>query len=304
MTNAQLSAEPGAVPNRSRLGSDATHAAEGDAGRCPSRHVLGMRVDATSYAETAETIAALAAEGAGGAVCVATVHMVMESFDDPEFRTMVNASDRVTPDGVPLVWALRWLGVPTAERVYGPSLLPWVCGLAQDRGIPVGFYGGTAAVCDAVVARISTRFPRLSIPFSLAPPFRPVAAIGDLDDADDARVVEEIRASGVRVLFVGLGCPKQERWIAAHRARLPCVLVGVGAAFDFIAGSKRQAPPLLQRAGLEWLFRLVSEPRRLWRRYLVQNPRFVYHFGRQLFGASEPRADGGLEALDGPESRR
>ncbi|HXV36856.1 MAG TPA: WecB/TagA/CpsF family glycosyltransferase [Myxococcota bacterium] len=234
-----------------------------------------MRVDATSYRETAEAVAELVAHGEGGAVCVATVHMVMEAFDDPAFRGIVNAADRVTPDGVPLVWALRWLGVEEAERVYGPSLLSALCELARERGLSVGFYGGCPEVVDELVRRSWARFPGLDVAFAFAPPHRPLSA------EEDRKVVDGISASGVDILFVGLGCPKQERWIAAHRASLDCVMVGVGAAFDFHAGAKPQAPAWLQACGLEWLFRLGCEPRRLWRRYLLGNPRFMIHFARQ-----------------------
>jgi N-acetylglucosaminyldiphosphoundecaprenol N-acetyl-beta-D-mannosaminyltransferase len=237
-----------------------------------SRRVLGMRVDATSYAETAETVLELAARGAGGMVCVATAHMVIEALDDAEFRGLVNSADRVTPDGMSLVWALHRLGLGRASRVYGPLLMPEICARAAARGVPVGLYGGSPEVLEALQARLRARFPGLALPFAFSPPFR------ELDADEDARVVEAVVASGARVLFVGLGCPRQERWMAAHRAALPCALVGVGAAFDFLAGAKPQAPPLLQGAGLEWLFRLACEPRRLWRRYLIGNARFLFHF--------------------------
>jgi N-acetylglucosaminyldiphosphoundecaprenol N-acetyl-beta-D-mannosaminyltransferase len=241
-----------------------------------SREILGMRVDATSYRETAETIASLAADGVAGRVCVATVHMVMEAFDDPEFRSIVNSADRVTPDGVPLVWALRWLGVPGAERVYGPTLLPTVCALAAARGLSVGFYGGSPQVLDEMTKRLVRKTPKLDIAFRKAPPFR------DLTAAEDAQVVDEIRASGTLILFVGLGCPKQERWIARHSSSLSCVMIGVGAAFDFVSGAKLQAPVWIQRSGLEWLFRLATEPRRLWHRYLYHNPRFLFSLSKEL----------------------
>jgi N-acetylglucosaminyldiphosphoundecaprenol N-acetyl-beta-D-mannosaminyltransferase len=237
-----------------------------------SRRILGMRVDATSYAEAADAVVALGEAKSGGMVCVATTHMVMEAFDDPEFRRLVNSADRVTPDGVPLVWALRTLGLSHATRVYGPSLMPEICARCEERGLPVGLYGGSPAVLEALRARLLARFPRLRIPFAWSPPFRALEA------SEEEALLESIEASGARVLFVGLGCPKQERWMAAQRARLPCALVGVGAAFDFLAGAKPQAPPVLQRAGLEWLFRLACEPRRLWRRYLVGGSRFVFHF--------------------------
>jgi N-acetylglucosaminyldiphosphoundecaprenol N-acetyl-beta-D-mannosaminyltransferase len=240
-----------------------------------SRRVLGLRLDATSYGETTEAVLRLAAAGTGGMVCHANVHMAMEAFDDPDLRRQLNAADRVTPDGVPLVWALRWLGLRDAGRVYGPTLTERLCRRAQEQGLPVGFYGGRPEVLDALVTRLAERFPRLRIAFACSPPFRPPTS------EEDRRAVEAIAASGARLLFVGLGCPKQERWMARHRPALPCVLLGVGAAFDFLAGATPQAPAWMQRVGLEWLFRLAFEPRRLWRRYLVHNPRFVWHFARR-----------------------
>jgi len=240
-----------------------------------SRRILGMRVDATSYAGAARAVVDMAQSG-GGMTCVATVHMVMEAFDDPEFQRLINAADLVTSDGVPLVWALRWLGIPDAERVYGPDLTPVVCRAAAELGIPVGFYGGHPGTLDAMTRALTARFPALRVAFAYSPPFAPIS------DREDEEVVATILDSGARILFVGLGCPKQERWMAAHRERLPCAMLGVGAAFDFLAGAKRQAPGWMQRAGLEWIFRLLCEPRRLWRRYAVLNPRFMLAFARQL----------------------
>lgn len=242
----------------------------------PSRTVLGMRVDATSYDDGARRVAAWAGEDRGRYVCVANVHMTMECFDDAGFRSLVNGADLVTPDGMPLVWVLRRLGVADAGRVYGPTLTLHVCDLAARMGIPVGFYGGRPEAIERLVPALVTRFPALRVAFAESPPFRPLA------DDEDAAVVERIIASGARILFVGLGCPKQERWMAAHRETLPLVQLGVGAAFDFHAGLVRQAPPVLQRVGLEWAFRLAMEPRRLARRYLRHNPRFLWHVAWQL----------------------
>jgi N-acetylglucosaminyldiphosphoundecaprenol N-acetyl-beta-D-mannosaminyltransferase len=195
-----------------------------------------MRVDGTSYRETAEVIADLVSAGDGGVVFASTVHMVMESFDDPKFQGIVNSADRVTPDGVPLVWALRLLGVEKAERVYGPSLLPMVCDLARERGLSVGFYGGSAEVLDELVRRMWKRFPGLDVSFAWAPPYRASSA------EEDQKVLAGIEASETDILFVGLGCPKQERWIAEHRDSLSCVMVGVGAAFDFHAATRHKHP--------------------------------------------------------------
>ncbi len=241
----------------------------------PSRRILGMRVDATSYAETAAVVAELARAGAGGMVFAASVHNAVHALDDPSFRRVMNAAERVTPDGMPLVWALRRLGVSGARRVYGPDLTPVVCARAAELGLAVGFYGGAPDVLGELVQRLEERFPALHVAFAMSPPFR------EATPEEDRETVAAIEDSGARILFVGLGCPKQERWMAAHRDALPCVLVGVGAAFDFLAGRKAQAPAWLQRAGLEWLFRLLAEPRRLWRRYLIGNPRFAWHFARE-----------------------
>ena len=241
-----------------------------------SRRILGMRVDATTYADAARAILDMAESGRGGMTCVATVHMVMEAFDAPDFQRLVNAADLVTSDGVPLVWALRWLGIPRAQRVYGPDLTPVVCREAARRGVPVGFYGGHPEVLEALTRELAARIPSLRIAFSHSPPFASLSA------EEDAKLTAAVVDSGARVLFVGLGCPKQERWMATHRDQLPCAMLGVGAAFDFLAGRKRQAPRWMQGAGLEWLFRLLCEPRRLWRRYAVHNPRFAFHLVRQL----------------------
>ena len=240
-----------------------------------SRRLLGMRVDVADYLEATSAILAMADAG-GGMTCVANVHMVMEAWDDPAFRALVNGAEFVTSDGMPLVWSLRALGAHDATRVYGPTLLPLVCEEAARRGVPVGFYGGIPPVMAALTERLAARCPSLAIGFTHCPPH------SDAPPAIDDRIVSAIEESGARVLFVGLGCPKQERWMAAYRDHLSCALVGVGAAFDFAAGAKPQAPAWLQRAGLEWLFRLGSEPRRLWRRYARHNPRFALRMALQI----------------------
>jgi len=274
---------------------DAPPARKRDAGlgAFGARRILGMRVDATSYTRAALAILEMADHG-GGTTCVASVHMVMEAYDDASFQRIVNAADLVTSDGMPLVWALRARGLREAQRVYGPDLVPAVCAAAVDWGMPVGFYGGSPEVVDALVRHLVAWFPGLRVALAMSPPFRP------LSPEEDEQVVEAIRESGARILFVGLGCPKQERWMAAHRDRLDCALVGVGAAFDFLAGAKLQAPRLLQRAGLEWLFRLACEPRRLWGRYARNVPRFAL---LELAEALRERLHGGSSGPgDGPSS--
>jgi N-acetylglucosaminyldiphosphoundecaprenol N-acetyl-beta-D-mannosaminyltransferase len=241
-----------------------------------ARRILGMRVDATSYAHAAREILRWAGSGESRYVCVATVNNVIEAYDNPEYGAIMEAADLITPDGMPLVWGLRLLRVGTATRVYGPDLTPIVCQLAAEQGVPVGFYGGSQDLLDELTAKLQRRFPELIVSYRASPPFR------SLTPDEERSTVEEFGRSGARILFVGLGTPKQERWMAAHKHEVRAVMLGVGAAFDFLAGRKRQAPRLVQRLGLEWLYRLVHEPRRLWRRYLYRNPRFVVLFAAQL----------------------
>ncbi len=241
-----------------------------------SRYILGMRVDRTDYAAASRQVVEWARSGESRYVCAASVNNVMEAHDSPEFRQVMNQADLVTPDGMPLVWALRRLGVRRAARVYGPSLTPAVLSAAGRAGLPVGFYGATSEVLAKLTREVRRRFPGIDIRYSYAPPFRP------LTPEEDGDVVRAIRESGVRILFVGLSTPKQEQWMAAHKGVVPAVMLGVGAAFDFLAGTKPQAPRWMQDVGLEWAFRLATEPRRLWRRYLKHNPRFAALLARQL----------------------
>jgi N-acetylglucosaminyldiphosphoundecaprenol N-acetyl-beta-D-mannosaminyltransferase len=190
----------------------------------------------------------------------------------------MNQADLVTPDGIPLVWGLKLLGARDATRVYGPDLTPAILEMAAARGIRVGFYGGAPQVLGCLVAVVRRRFPNVEVAYSCSPPFRP------LSRAEDEQVVAEINRSGAGILFIGLSTPKQDHWMAAHKGRVQCVMVGVGAAFDFLAGAKRQAPRWMMRIGMEWFFRLLTEPRRLWKRYLKHNPRFVVLFALQLLG--------------------
>lgn len=235
-----------------------------------------MRVDATSYEDACRAIFPWTTTAESRYVCISTVHMTMEAYDDPGYRRVVNGADLVTPDGMPMVWALRLLVRREQTRVYGPDLTLHVLAEAARLGVPVGFYGGRPEVLKKVLAEAHRRFPEVQVAYAESPPFRP------LTDDEKAATVEAINASGARILFVGLGCPKQERWMAEHKGQVRAVMLGVGAAFDFMAGTTRQAPRWMMGAGLEWLFRLVTEPRRLWKRYLKHNPRFVALFLSQL----------------------
>jgi N-acetylglucosaminyldiphosphoundecaprenol N-acetyl-beta-D-mannosaminyltransferase len=235
-----------------------------------SRNILGVRVDATSYEDATRRIVEWACAGESRYVCCASVNNIMEAHDSTEFREVTNRADMVTPDGMPLVWVLKMLRVRGASRVYGPDLTLAVLGAAAELGLPVGFYGGSPAVLDELVRRVTARFAGLRVVYAESPPFRAPTA------EEDKRTTRGIVESGARILFVGLNTPKQDWWMSAHRERVGAVMLGVGAAFDFLAGSKAQAPKWMQRSGLEWSFRLATEPRRLWRRYLKHNPRFAW----------------------------
>jgi N-acetylglucosaminyldiphosphoundecaprenol N-acetyl-beta-D-mannosaminyltransferase len=213
-----------------------------------------------------------------GYLCVANVHTVTACQEDPELRRAVLGADFSVPDGTPLVWALQLLGHRIDDRVYGPDLMEAACARAARTGQRFYLYGGRNPGALAQLTRqLRLRHPGLQIVGGYVPPFRP------LTPAEEAAVVGDINRSGADVVWVGIGVPKQEKWMAAMRDRLTTpVLVGVGAAFDFHAGLIPQAPAWLQRYGMEWAFRLVQEPRRLWRRYLRYNPRFVAGFTRQL----------------------
>lgn len=228
-----------------------------------------MRVHATSYEDAPERVARWALQGRAAYVCVATVHMVMEAFDSMEFRRVVNGADLTTPDGRPLVWGLKALGVKDASQVRGADLMICIVEKAVQNDIPIGLYGGTPEILEELVQVLKRRFPELRVACRIAPPFRPLTP--EEDEAMTRRIVD----SGARILFVGIGCPKQERWMAAHKERVMAVMLGVGAAFDFHVGRVRQAPPWMQKVGLEWVFRLLMEPRRLWKRYAKHNPRFI-----------------------------
>jgi N-acetylglucosaminyldiphosphoundecaprenol N-acetyl-beta-D-mannosaminyltransferase len=231
--------------------------------------VININLHETNYADATRQICFWAQSGESRAVYASNVHVLMEAWDSPDFKDKIKSADLVTPDGMPLVWLMRLKGQRDQERVYGPTLMLHVLEAAAQEGLPVGFFGGAPEVLRLLVQRMQARFEGLKITFAVSPPFR------EMDTFEDEDIVKEINRSGARILFVGLGCPKQEIWVASHRGRVNAVMLGVGAAFDFHAGVQPQAPAWMQKTGLEWVFRLVSEPRRLWKRYLLHNPRFV-----------------------------
>lgn len=240
--------------------------------------VVSIQVAAVTYAEAVSQIRSWSNLDGSHYICAANVHMLMEAHDSPDFAKIINGADLVVPDGMPLVWMMRLKGQRDQQRVYGPTLMLHVLAMAVRENIPVGFYGGAPQVLDALVERMKERYNGLKVVYSYSPPFR------ELSRQEKEEIVENIDRSGVRILFVGLGCPKQEIWMAEHRGKVRAVMLGVGAAFDFHSGLKLQAPSWMQRLGLEWLFRLLTEPRRLWKRYLYHNSRFIFLAIADLLG--------------------
>jgi N-acetylglucosaminyldiphosphoundecaprenol N-acetyl-beta-D-mannosaminyltransferase len=220
---------------------------------------------------------AMIAAGARGYLTAAAVNLVMSAREDEDARAAVLGATLAVPDGQPLVWALHALGHAGATRVYGPDLMARFCARAALNGTPIYLYGGRSPEALATLERrLRERFAGLQIAGGFSPPFRPLTA------AEEMRAIAEIDSSGAAVVWVGTGQPKQEKWMLHMRPRLAApLLVGVGAAFDFHAGLVSQAPAWMQRSGLEWSYRLSREPRRLWRRYAYQNPRFIAGFTRQ-----------------------
>jgi N-acetylglucosaminyldiphosphoundecaprenol N-acetyl-beta-D-mannosaminyltransferase len=244
----------------------------------PAQHeVLGVPLALIDYERTLDWIDGAVADRERGYVCVAAVHTVMACRDDASLRHAVHGATFTVPDGQPLVWALNALGHRLPDRVYGPELMDRGCARAARTGQRIYLYGGRNPGALVELARLlRLRHPGLKIVGGHCPPFR------SLSDAEEEAIAADINRSGADVVWVGIGVPKQEKWMARMRHRLHApVLIGVGAAFDFHAGLVPQAPDALQRLGLEWAFRLIQEPRRLWRRYLRYNPRFVTGFLRQ-----------------------
>jgi len=240
--------------------------------RPPSRFdVLGVEVSAIDVEQARETIFDWVERREHHYVCVTGVHGVMESRHDESLRRIHHDAGLVTPDGMPLVWLAHHRGLAHVTRVYGPDLMCACCGASVAHGYRHFLYGATDRVTERLAARLRRQYPRLEITGRYSPPFRALTA------AEDDDVSRRIADSGADIVWVGLSTPKQERWMADHVNRVAApVLVGVGAAFDFLSGEKRQAPRWMQRNGLEWLFRLAAEPRRLGARYLVNNPRFIW----------------------------
>lgn len=250
----------------------------------PSFRLLGVRVHAVQIPDAVAQIGRWIEEKQGcHYVAVTGMHGVMEAQHDPAFKQILNTADLVVSDGMPLVWAGRRHGfVSMKRRVYGPELMMTFCRQTAGRGYRHYFYGGAAGVPEHLAETLSRRFPGFQVAGCYSPPFRP------LSEEEDHEVVARINASGADILWVGLSTPKQEKWMHAHREQLHVpVLMGVGAAFDLNTGRLTQAPAWMREHGMEWFFRLVMEPRRLWRRYLVLGSKFAWNVSLEMLNLKQ-----------------
>lgn len=263
--------------------------------------VLGAEIDAVEWNCAVDTVRRWARSRESRYICICNVHSAVTASLDPEFRMVVNEADMATPDGMPVAWVLRRLGFVGQQRINGPDLMWKLCeafaqsdadcvggnpltsndaregwGKGDVRPIPVYFYGSRAETLRVLREQLLLAFPGLCIGGMVSPPFR---MLSDSEDAADVAAINDSRAG---VVFVSLGCPKQENWMATHRGRVKAVMIGVGAAFDYHAGTIKRAPRWMQDRGLEWFYRLIMEPRRLWKRYLVTNVLFVLGMTRQF----------------------
>jgi N-acetylglucosaminyldiphosphoundecaprenol N-acetyl-beta-D-mannosaminyltransferase len=233
--------------------------------------ILGVKVSAITVDDAVATIGRWIGQGTRTYVCVTGVHGVMESRSDETLRQIHNHAGLVTPDGMPLVWISRLRGKTRVKRVYGPDLMRRLTRVSALRGYKQFYFGGAEGVADRLKQAMIASYPDLEVVGTFCPPFREMTA------EEDEAVVGAINAARPDIVWVGLSTPKQEYWMAGHLDRVEApVMIGVGAAFDFLAGLKRQAPIWMQRSGLEWLFRLCSEPRRLWRRSARIVPGFLF----------------------------
>lgn len=242
-------------------------------------NVLGVKVSAINIPMALRILEHWVKTGEKHYVTITGVHGVIESQSDPKIREMHNKAGMVTPDGMPMVWMNKIQGNKHVSRVYGPDLMLAVCEASKEKGYKHFFYGGADGVPELLKEKLTARFPHLQVVGTYSPPFRA------LTPEEDEGICKMINDSGAHIVWVGLSTPKQERWMSTHLGRInAAAMIGVGAAFDFHAGLKKQAPKWMQKNGLEWLFRLVSEPRRLGKRYLINNPKFLFLIGLQMLG--------------------
>lgn len=249
-------------------------------------YVLDVPIDVLSWECALSRIASWSAAHESRYVCITNVHSIITALQDASFRRVINGADMVAPDGFPVAWMLRKLGHPDQQRINGPDLMWRYCAEAGYRNESIYLYGGKQETIDILQRKLIANFPGLIIAGYYSPPYR------ELTNSESVAIIDEINLSGASIVWVSLGCPKQEKWMAELRGRINAVMIGVGAAFDYHAGTIKRAPLWMQNCGLEWIYRLFSEPKRLWRRYLVTNTVFILFAMRQLLARIAPSFKG------------
>ncbi|MEM9215764.1 MAG: WecB/TagA/CpsF family glycosyltransferase [Cyanobacteria bacterium P01_F01_bin.150] len=244
--------------------------------KIPKVCIINSPVSALPFERQIDTIIEWAKYKVGKFVCVANVHMLMEAYWDKSFHSVLRDADLVTPDGMPLVWVIRALGFKNQNRVAGLDILLAVCQRAEASSQSVFFVGSTEETLRGIRSRLAKDFPKLHVAGMVSPPFRPMTSM------ENQELIDTINGSGANLVFVAFGCPKQEMWMAQNRTQVNAVMIGLGAAFSLYAGVYRRAPLWVRQAGLEWLYRLCQEPKRLWKRYGMTIPPFLILALRQV----------------------
>jgi len=237
-----------------------------------SGYVIDTKIAALKFEDTVDVIEEWARIKKPSYVCICNTHSLVTASNDRGFQEALDKADLCTPDGMPLVWALKMLGFKDQDRVDGPKLMLKLCENSILNKNRIFLFGSTPGTLEKMTKALKERYEGIIICGSYSPPFR------DLTNQEEHEIVELINHSRPDIVFVGLGCPKQELWMSRNLMKMNTVMIGVGAAFDFISGGKKRPPIFFQRIGLEWLFRLISDPKRLWKRYAYNNPMFIYKF--------------------------
>ncbi|MEO1377466.1 MAG: WecB/TagA/CpsF family glycosyltransferase [Cyanobacteria bacterium J06635_10] len=246
----------------------------------PTRKVLDFPITALRLNEQIKTILEWASEHKSKTVCVANVHMLMEAHWNADFASVLKNADMVTPDGMPLVWMMKKLGATSQDRVAGLDILASVCELAQQQDVSLFFVGSQTEILSGMRSKLEKEYPDLKIAAMEPLPFRP------LTESEDEELIGKINESGAGVVFVSLGCPKQEKWMAEHKDKIHAVMIGLGGAFPVYAGLHKRAPRIVRESGFEWLYRWLQEPRRLWGRYTKTIPPFMWLAMKQLISTN------------------
>lgn len=240
------------------------------------QNVIGSPINQITWSDAVNTLALWGEQHESRVVCICNAHSVVTAKQDQEFNQVLKHADMSTPDGAPVAWMIKKVSGQPQARINGPDLMLKYCEHAEKIGQSIYLYGGQESTLNILVDVLKSKYPNLKIAGYLSPPFR------ELNAEEKQKIIQDINASGAHTVWVGLGCPKQEKWMHEHKGKINAVMVGVGAAFDYHAGTIKRAPKWMQNSGLEWFHRLCSEPKRLWKRYLVTNTLFILYAAKQL----------------------